>query len=217
MTGTTVSSPTKAESQWNPLAGINWTELRKAYQVFINHPSQGILHILAADRGSKWRQWMLSRLERQAAPLRNSVLRIDLNALSQLPKDTLGGAYAHHILSQGFDPEAFVSQTETHWLEQRLSLSHDVHHVITGFDGTPVGEFGLAAFVLVQYRDLLNVFVLSHLPWFLIGHPWLLLKTLRLVVKGFRMGLRCPAIVAYPFEQNWHKPLVQVRQELGIA
>jgi ubiquinone biosynthesis protein Coq4 len=130
----------------------------------------------------------------------------------------LGGAYSRHITEQGFDPEAFIRSVDHQaWLQNRLALSHDVYHVITGFDGSPVGEFGLAAFTLVQYRDLLNTFVLSFVPWSMLGFPRQAGKMLAAIGQGFRMGWRCRPIVAYPFEDNWHKPLWLVRQELGIA
>lgn len=201
----------------NPLTGINWSELRKAYNVFIANPSQGILHILAAERHSNWQKWAINRLASQAAHLQYVDLKINVNDLLRLPADTLGGAYARHIISQGFDPEAFITSDRTHWVDRRAALSHDVYHIIAGFDGSPVGEFGLAAFALMQYRDLLNVFVLSHLPWFLIGNIKLAPQAIAAVSKGFVRGIRCKPVFAYPFEQNWQKPLVEVRQDLGIT
>ncbi|OLP19531.1 hypothetical protein BST81_04475 [Leptolyngbya sp. 'hensonii'] len=200
----------------NPLTGMNWSEVGQAYRVFLNHPSQGILHILAAGQHSNWTRWVAGRLARQAKPLANQMIQLNLAELAQLPPHTLGYAYACHILDQGFDPEAFSEENDT-WLGRRMALSHDVHHVITGFDSSPIGEFGLAAFVLIQYRDLLNVFVLSHLPWYMMGHPGQVLKTLATVLRGFRLGFRVRPLIAYPFEANWHKPLNNVRQELGIT
>ncbi|WP_019498635.1 Coq4 family protein [Pseudanabaena sp. PCC 6802] len=200
----------------NPLAGINWVELRKAYSVFIDNPSQGILHIITAARRSTWQKWVINRLARQAPHLQHADLQIDMQDLLQLPEDTLGGAYAKHIVSQGFDPEAFATPENVHWVDKRASLSHDVYHVITGFDGTPVGEFGLAAFAAIQYRDLLNAFVLSHVPYFMMGYPKSIGELWQALLKGFRMGLQSKPVFAYPFEQNWHKPVQQVRQELGI-
>jgi Coenzyme Q (ubiquinone) biosynthesis protein Coq4 len=211
------AQPNQFLARINPFYGINWFELRQAYRVFLSDPSQGILHILVAGRSSNWQRWVEVRLAHQAADLAQTALSINVAELLQLPENTLGGAYARHITSQGFDPEAFIArEDQAHWLNQRLGLSHDVHHVITGFDGSPLGEFGLAAFVLVQYRDLLNVFVLSHLPWFMLGNPSLVPKAISSLIKGLRHGFVCRPIIAYPFEANWHKPLLQVRQELGL-
>lgn len=100
--------------------------------------------------------------------------------------------------------------------DHRLAVAHDVQHILTGFDSSPIGEYGLAAFMLVQYRDLLNVFVLSWVPWSIIGSPRSLLKLLAALFRGFITGWRSRPLVAYAFEDNWHKPLQEVRRELRI-
>ncbi len=220
--GRTQCAPTRVRSRlaqlsFNPLAGIDWSEVRSAYAVFIENPALGVFHIIAAARHSRWQRWVEKRLSRQAATLANASIAIDLGALQQLPVETLGGAYARHLTQQGFDPEAFVTPEDRDWVQQRLALSHDVYHVITGFDGTPTGEFGLAAFCLVQQHNLLNVFVLSFVPWTCLGFPKKTLGILKAVFQGLVMGLRCRAIFAYPFEDNWSRSLSQVRRDLKIA
>jgi ubiquinone biosynthesis protein Coq4 len=201
----------------SPLSGINWSELRAAYRAFLRDPAAGILHILAAGRHSQWQRWVEKRLERQAAHLAYRTIPVDLNALVQLPPDTLGGAYARHMIAQGFDPETFITdETTEYWLRQRTAISHDVYHIYTGFDASPIGEFGVAAYTLVQYRDLLNVFVLSFVPLSLTNPLWTL-PLLRAMGRGFWMGVRGRAAIAYPVELNWDKPLAIVRQELGLG
>lgn len=203
----------------NPFAGINWSELRKAYSTFRDDPAQGIRHIIAAGRGSRWHDWVNSRLARQAAELENVEISINLVELAKLPEDTLGGAYAQHMITQGFDPEAFMTPGDSreNWVDRRAAICHDVHHVITGFDSSPVGEFGLAAFTLVQYWNLLNVFVLSFLPLICLSDFRLASRLITTTLKGFVMGLDCKPIFGYPFENNWHKPVCEVRDELGIS
>jgi ubiquinone biosynthesis protein Coq4 len=195
---------------------INWQELRKAYQVFMTNPAQGILHILAAGRYSRWNAWMMARLRRQAQSIVDREVHIDLAALSQLPPDTLGGAYARHMYAQGFTIDAFADKEKDTIFERRLGIAHDVQHIITGFDSSPIGEYGLAAFMLVQYGDLLNVFVLSWVPWSAIGNFRSIPKLFKSLLRGFVGGWRSYPLVAYPFEDNWHKSIVEVRQELKI-
>jgi hypothetical protein len=195
---------------------INWSELRRAYRVFIDNPSAGILHILAAGKNSHWQNWVESRLASQGEYLQSSQIVIDIDRLLELPEWTLGGGYARHITNQGFDPNAFITNQDQDWVKRRAALSHDVYHIITGFDGSPMGEFGLAAFGLVQYRDLLNTFVLSHVPYFMMGNPHKIATLIALLTKGLRMGLRSKPVFAYPFESNWHKSIIEVRSELGI-
>jgi ubiquinone biosynthesis protein Coq4 len=196
--------------------GLNWREVSKAYQVFMRDPAQGILHILAAGRHSYWQKLVIARLRRQAKLIADREVSIDLHTLSQLPADTLGGAYARHMLAQGFTADSFIDNDQDTFFDQRLGIAHDVQHIMTGFDSSPIGEFGLAAFMLVQYRDLLNVFVLSWVPWSMIGNMRRIPKLMAALGRGLLGGWRSRPLVAYPFEDNWHKSLLEVRQELQI-
>jgi ubiquinone biosynthesis protein Coq4 len=142
----------------------------------------------------------------------------DLDKLNRLPADTLGGAYARHMIAQGYDPDTFVEHNLTlSPFDRRLAVFHDVQHIMTGFDSSPIGEFGLAAFTLVQYWDLLNVFVLSWVPWFMLGNWRSIPQLLTTIYRGLRMGWYSRSIVAYPFELNWNKSILEVRQELKIG
>jgi ubiquinone biosynthesis protein Coq4 len=198
--------------------GMNWGELWQAYRAFMPNPAQAILHILAAGRYSRWQRWVLKRLSRQAVAICDWVVIIDLAQLMELPPDTLGGAYARHMVQQGFTPDTFINaDLDKDPFEQRLAIAHDVHHIITGFDSSPLGEFGLAAFVFVQYWDLLNLFVLSWTPWFALGNWKSIPQLIANLTHGFIGGWRARALVAYPYECNWHNSIVQVRQELRIT
>ncbi|WP_017300587.1 Coq4 family protein [Nodosilinea nodulosa] len=200
----------------NPLVGLHWPSLGAAYRTFLSDPAAGILHIIAAGRDTQWQRLVERRLARQARHLSDRTISVDLSVLMQLPPNTLGGAYARHMVAQGFDPETFVTDRDDHWLNQRMAISHDIYHIYTGFDASPIGEFGVAAYTLVQYRDLLNVFVLSFVPLSLTNPLWTV-PLLRALWRGLRMGVKGRAAIAYPPELNWEKPLAIVRQELGLG
>jgi ubiquinone biosynthesis protein Coq4 len=195
---------------------INWREMRKAYQVFMSNPAQGILHILAAGRQSRWQAMVMARLRCQAKLIADKEVTVDLAALSQLPADTLGGAYARHMFAQGFTTDSFVDQEEDDVFDRRLAIAHDVQHIMTGFDSSPIGEFGLAAFMFVQYRDLLNVFVLSWVPWSMLGNVRWIPKLCAALWRGFVGGWCSRPLAAYPYEDNWHRSIVEIRRELQI-
>jgi ubiquinone biosynthesis protein Coq4 len=198
--------------------GMNWRELWRAYRIFMPNPAQGILHILEAGRYSRWNRSVLARLRRQAVAIQEWVVVVDLAQLMELPPDTLGGAYARHMFQQGFTPETFINQElDKDPFDHRLAIAHDVQHIIAGFDSSPLGEFGLAAFMFVQYWDLLNLFVLSWTPWFALGNWKSIPQLLANMTRGFVSGWRARALVAYPYERNWHKSIDEVRQELRIT
>ncbi len=214
MTGLTARSNSPKTGQW-PLTGVNWKEVRLAYKTFLGNAGVGIRHILRAQRHSVWQRWVSRRLAQQATHLTGRTITIDLAELAQLPPDTLGGTYARHMIGLGLDPAAFTLPDDD-WIGQRTAIGHDIFHVIAGYDASPVGEFGVAAFTLVQYRDLLNVFVLSFVPISLTNPLWTW-PLLRALWRGFWMGRSSQPVVAYAVEDNWAKPLRDVRQELGIA
>ena len=200
-----------------PLVGLNWRELGLAYVSFLVDSEVGIRHILAAGRYSNWESWVKQRLLKRSAHLKGQPITVNLKELAQLPDSTLGGRYARHMIALGLDPDAFMGAFDDEdWFDQRTAIAHDLYHVVTGFDASPVGEFGVAAFTLLQYWDLLNVFVLTFVPISLLNPLWTI-SLLSGLWRGLRLGMTCKPIIGYAFELNWEKPLSQVRDELGIG
>ena len=69
----------------------------------------------------------------------------DIAALEQLPEGTLGHAYAGMIRRLNYDPDFFRprdTSSEALWLTQRIATTHDIHHVIAGFNTQPAEESG---------------------------------------------------------------------------
>lgn len=67
----------------------------------------------------------------------------DLEQLLTLPADTLGYHYASAMKKTGFDPNLHAgmkAETDGQYVELRLSQTHDIWHVITGFDVSDIGE-----------------------------------------------------------------------------
>lgn len=61
----------------------------------------------------------------------------NLNTLLTLPPDSLGYLYAAQMKKTGFDPNLHAGMTaksDAEYVELRLSQTHDLWHIITGFD-----------------------------------------------------------------------------------
>ena len=61
----------------------------------------------------------------------------DLDTLLTLPPDSLGYIYAAAMKRKGFDPNLHAGMTaksDAEYVELRLSQTHDLWHIITGFD-----------------------------------------------------------------------------------
>ena len=96
---------------------------------------------------------------RRAARACWSVL-CDRDALARLPEGSLGRAYLAHIERYGLDPGKLVAlgrsyrseiraeDEGTRWFADRSELSHDLHHVLTGYGADGLGETALLWFSL---------------------------------------------------------------------
>ncbi|WP_115119777.1 Coq4 family protein [Synechococcus sp. UW105] len=144
----------------------------------------------------------------------------DLQALSELPDDTLGHAYAGMIRRMNYDPEFFRprdTSSEALWLTQRIATTHDIHHVIAGFNTEPAGESGVLAITATQIGFpayvLLNLLASFKSVRF---QPAELEAISCGIAHGNRIGLEAAPLVVQKWEEGWDKPLNEWRQELGV-
>ena len=144
----------------------------------------------------------------------------DLETLLTYPQDSLGYLYAATIKQSGFDPNLHADMTaksDGEYVELRLSQTHDLWHVITGFDTSLVGELGLQAFHLPQFPYPLATMLLANsLISTTLFAPQELPQLLAAITKGFQMGKTAKALFAQKWEEGWEKPLTQWQAELNI-
>ena len=146
---------------------------------------------------------------------------MDLNALATLPSGTLGHAFATHELERGLDPADLPVRPHHDggsWLLAHLYETHDIWHVVTGFDTDVAGELGLQAFMLGQMP--------TPLPWFLLGGGFLNTALFarheadaraRAFVDGWTMGRQARPLVGVAWSERWDEPLASVREGLGVT
>ncbi|WP_013335073.1 Coq4 family protein [Gloeothece verrucosa] len=144
----------------------------------------------------------------------------DLDALLTLPPDSLGYIYAASMKKMGFDPNLHAGMTATsdaEYVELRLSQTHDLWHIITGFDTSIVGEIGLQAFHLPQFPyPLATMLIANSLISTTLKAPEMLPQLLKVIALGFQMGKTTRPLFAQKWEEGWEKPLSQWQGELNI-
>ena len=146
----------------------------------------------------------------------------DLDALLRCPPDSLGHAYALHMKATGFRAEDLYLDIPIHsdasYLEARLSQTHDIWHLITGFSTDVIDEIGLQAFHLPQFPYPLAVALISStLMSTLLFQPAELPALLAAIQQGWQMGKAAKPLFAQKWEEHWDKPLSTWRAELGIT
>jgi ubiquinone biosynthesis protein Coq4 len=145
---------------------------------------------------------------------------IDLNALLQLPRGSLGHTYATVLTSLGYDPNFYRRReikADEDWLTMRLRKTHDIQHVITGF-GPTGGELGVLSMGAVQIGEPMAVLLqVASLGLALRRKPEQLKYVTDQAARGMGMALQAKPLVAQRWEEAWEKPVSQWRQELNIT
>jgi ubiquinone biosynthesis protein Coq4 len=145
---------------------------------------------------------------------------IDLEALSQLERGTLGHTYATVIKALGFDPSFYRRrqiETDGDWVTMRLRKSHDLTHLITGF-GPVGGELGVLCIQAVQIGYPTSVLLqVSSLGLALKHQPEKLPYITQQAARGMGMAIQIKPLIAQRWEEGWDKPVKQWREELSIT
>jgi ubiquinone biosynthesis protein Coq4 len=145
---------------------------------------------------------------------------LDPDALAAMAPETLGGAYGRFMVARDLRPESLPDRydgSDMDYLLAHFYETHDLWHVVTGFDTDPAGEAGLQAFYLAQQR--------SYLPFFVISA--ILLNTaiyayedkharLDAIAEGWRLGKQARCLVGLDWRPLLERDLERVREDLGL-
>jgi ubiquinone biosynthesis protein COQ4 len=145
---------------------------------------------------------------------------LDMNSLQNLPADSLGKVYATYIQESGFDPN-FYRQIEVKddvsYVMLRMRQTHDIWHLVTGFETNVAGELGLKSFELAQTRRTMALILLSGgLLSILSKSPAHLDRVLECIALGYRSGKKAKPLLAQKWEEQWSKSVNDWRKELEI-
>lgn len=144
----------------------------------------------------------------------------DLAQLAALPEGSLGQVYAASLARLGYDPNLHAGMeplNDAFYVELRLSQTHDLWHVVTGFDTSVIGEIGLQAFHLSQFPyPLASTLTAQALLTTTVLEPGQLPSLVEAIRVGLQMGQEAKPLFAQRWEEGWGKPLQQWRDELGL-
>jgi ubiquinone biosynthesis protein COQ4 len=143
---------------------------------------------------------------------------VDLTALGALPEGSLGRAYSEFMRARGLTPEVFVAPKQIQderirYVAQRLRQTHDLWHVVTGYDTNLLGEIELQAFMFAQLGMPFSLLV-GSLGILRSRRP---IRAARRVVAAYRRGRQTSALCTHAWEREFSQPLQQVRAQIGLA
>jgi ubiquinone biosynthesis protein COQ4 len=95
--------------------------------------------------------------------------------------------------------------------------THDLHHVLTGYEATPFGELALQAFQLAQqdfpYSAMTIATIMGHMT---LVDPYLIKPGMDAITDGWAYGRAARSIQFVAFEDMLDRPLDEVRAEYGL-
>ena len=160
--------------------------------------------------------------EQGAAALRDRP-RLDtppLDELARLPKGTLGHTYAAHARANGIDPAKLPRRAaldERSYFLPHLIETHDVWHVVGGFDTDVAGELGLMSFYAAQSPGKVPVLIIIA-GLVATARTGMHDKDRRMeaIARGWDRGRRAKPLFGARWSEMWVLPLVEVRRRFNV-
>lgn len=198
---------------------IKLNQLFKAIQVLRHSEYLGDFAVLKAEGlGAKINPAVESRMQ--------SVLgyhpAVDLGNLSRLPPGTFGHEYANHMKANHLKPfnlsPGLSEVAKRNVFALRYAVTHDIFHVLLGFDTSYAGEIGVLAFAAAQnYSKSLKISLTMAMLLYPILAPRQSKRIFTNARQGTTLGKKAGFLLGYRFEDNWQRPLVAVKAELGLV
>lgn len=148
-------------------------------------------------------------------------VEIDLPRLRQLADGTFGREAARFLDARGLDPADLPRRPADDgkaWVRAHLFETHDLWHVVTGFDTDVAGELGLQAFYLAQFPARLAAAILAigFLNTFLYAFDD---RDARVdaIARGWQLGKTARPFLGVRWADLWSLPLAEVRARLNIT
>lgn len=156
----------------------------------------------------------------EAFDQRRLIPEFSVEELYRLPEGTFGHEYAKFMKRHNLDPEFYPRievKSDADYFKRSTYQTHDMWHIITGFEANPPGELGLMAFYYRQFPLPLPILVLSA------GILNILLQQakdgadrIEMIARGWTLGKDAEPLFGVNWDDHWETPLTQLRQEFNI-
>lgn len=196
-------------------------KLQRLYQAFVAYRHSDNLGDFALLKADAFRVEVEPAIANKMAQIRGYTPQVDLAELIKLPAGTFGREYASFMQKNGLKPlnisPELAEVGQNNLFALRYAVTHDMLHVLLGFDTTYAGEIGVLAFAVAQkYSRLQN----ASLAIARLLYPLLAPRQFRgireNINRGRSIGEEAVFLLNYRFEDCWHESLASLRQKLKI-
>jgi ubiquinone biosynthesis protein Coq4 len=108
--------------------------------------------------------------------------------------------------------------SDVKYLSAHITETHDLWHVVTGFDTDILGEIQLEAFYMAQLEAsrFWLALITKNLLKKVIGDIESSNDYLDAIVRGYRMGKHAQPLFGINWKEIWETPLADIRTQLNI-
>ena len=144
----------------------------------------------------------------------------DTQRLRQMPEGSLGERYTTHLDSMGFDPDYYRKidvKDDIDYIMMRIRQTHDIWHVVTGFDTHPLGEICIKAVELAQtHRPMAAAICAGSVFRYIMHEPEHFGYCIESIAAGYHLGLRSGPLLAMKWEEMCDRPVTDIRKDLNL-
>ncbi|MCC0178021.1 hypothetical protein I4641_13635 [Waterburya agarophytonicola K14] len=176
----------------------------------LNNPETLDIIIEFLSRNSQGRQAFLNRPR---------LGHVDLPQLLTLPEDTLGYVYAKQMMRNGAMPlEMSKSNNDYQFFITHLRETHDIWHVVTGFDTDIIGEIQLEAFYVAQLyaSRFWLALIAKNLVKAVVDDIETAGEYLNAISQGWTMAQQAKPLFGIQWNTLWSTSLKDLRVSLNI-
>lgn len=152
----------------------------------------------------------------------------NLAYLAGLADGTLGKEFERYLTLNGLDvsllrESAFIEAhhkrgDDVGYLAERGFQLHDLFHVLTGYDTTPLGEVRIVSFTVAQAPAPYPAMIMASRPLqILLYRPQLLPFIMDAITDGWVLGRKAKPLLAVHWEKHWEQPLAELRKAYDLV
>ena len=152
----------------------------------------------------------------------------DRRYLESLPDGSLGREFERYLKENDLDANllresAFIEAhrkrgEDVGYLAERGFQLHDLFHVLTGYDTTPLGEVRVVSFTVAQAPASYPAMIIASRPLQMVLYrPELLPALMDAITEGWALGRRAKPLMGVHWEEYWERPVAELREEYDLA
>lgn len=206
--GRFITTPSDLANSFEAMFALAGPTLEREFRSFANDP---IGRAMLAERPRRDLNALLADRSALAAMPAGSFAAA---YLAYLGGDDMGSA-EYFLEAADLDTKArrFGWSDDQLWFVRRMANSHDLFHVVAGYDRDVTGEIGILSFTAGQIPLLPLRLLLPYLVMLKPSHP---VRWARFVRDAYRHGRETPSLACVDYEALLPRPIAEARHEIGV-